>query len=191
MADNRGQRFRFRAVDNANWEDLVELFEGRGGPSYCWCMVWRPKPFGASKWPKDERKRMLRTQLHDLVTKGVPVGIIAYHEQTPVGWCSVAPRPTFRKLGGPEIGDEDEIRIWSITCFFVKRAYRGRGLFPGLLDAAVSTARARDARVIEAYPVDGDSPSYRFMGLVESFRNAGFVEVGRAGSRRYIMRLSV
>ena len=126
MAEKPGEWFRFRAVDKTNWEDLVELFEGRGGPSYCWCMVWRPKPVGASRLPKDERKRMLRTQLHDLVSKGVPVGIIAYHEQTPVGWCSVAPRPTFRTLGAPDIGDEDENRIWSITCFFVKKPYRGR-----------------------------------------------------------------
>ena len=191
MAEKPGQRFRFRAVDKTIWEDLVKLFEGRGGPSYCWCMVWRPKPVGASKWPKNERKRMLQTQLRNLVSNGVPVGIVAYHERTPVGWCSVAPRSTFKKIGGPEYGEEDENRVWSITCFFVKRAYRGRGLFSGLLEAAVSTARDQDARVIEAYPVDRDSPSYRFMGFVESFRNAGFVEVGRAGSRRYVMRLRV
>ena len=191
MAEVSGEQFRFRAVDNANWGDLVELFEGRGGPSYCWCMVWRPKPFGASKWSKDERKRMSRAQLRDRVFEGVPIGILAYHGQTPVGWCSVGPRSTFRTLGGPRADDEDETRIWSITCFFVKRAYRGRGLFPELLDAAVSTARARGARVIEAYPVDRDSPSYRFMGFVESFRNAGFVTVGRAGSRRHVMRLGM
>jgi hypothetical protein len=35
------------------------------------------------------------------------------------------------------------------------------------------------------------SPSYRFMGYVESFKAAGFEEVGRAGSRRHVLRLRV
>jgi len=47
------------------------------------------------------------------------------------------------------------------------------------------------ARVVEAYPVAPDSPSYRFMGFVPAFEKAGFREVGRAGSRRHVMRLEV
>jgi hypothetical protein len=41
---------------------------------------------------------------------------------------------------------------------------------------------------LEAYPVDPESPSYRFMGYVETFRAAGYREVGRAGSRRHVYR---
>jgi hypothetical protein len=60
-----------------------------------------------------------------------------------------------------------------------------------LLDAAVEHARERGAAVVEAYPVDPDSPSYRFMGFVETFDDAGFREVGRAGKRRHVMRLEL
>ena len=49
----------------------------------------------------------------------------------------------------------------------------------------------RGATVVEAYPVDNDSPSYRFMGRVSTFRKAGFKEVGRAGFRRNVMRIAV
>jgi hypothetical protein len=45
--------------------------------------------------------------------------------------------------------------------------------------------------VVEAYPVDADSPSYRFMGFVAPFEKAGFREVGRAGTRRHVMRRSL
>ena len=44
---------------------------------------------------------------------------------------------------------------------------------------------------VEAYPVDPDSPSFRFMGWVSVFKAAGFREVGRAGTRRHVMRLKV
>lgn len=48
-----------------------------------------------------------------------------------------------------------------------------------------------DSRVIEFHPVDPDSPSYRFVGFVRFFEAAGFREVGRAGSRRHVMRLDL
>jgi hypothetical protein len=40
------------------------------------------------------------------------------------------------------------------------------------------------AKMVEGYPVDQDSPSYRFMGFVPVFAEAGFQEVALAGSRR-------
>lgn len=58
-----------------------------------------------------------------------------------------------------------------------------------LIGAAVEHARTRGATVVEAYPVKPDSPSYRFMGFIPSFKTAGFREVGRAGTRRHVMRL--
>lgn len=50
-------------------------------------------------------------------------------------------------------------------------------------------ARRRKAQVVEAYPVDEDSPSYRSMGFVPAFERRGFVEAGQAGSRPHVMRL--
>ena len=81
--------------------------------------------------------------------------------------------------------------VWSLACFFLKRSVRGQGLGRQTLEAAVAHARAEGARVVEAYPVAPDSPSYRFMGFVPAFEKAGFREVGRAGSRRHVMRLEV
>ena len=40
-----------------------------------------------------------------------------------------------------------------------------------------------------AYPVNPNSPSYRFGGFVPFFEREGFREVGRLGSRRHVMRL--
>ncbi len=60
----------------------------------------------------------------------------------------------------------------------------------GIIQAA-EYARSRGASVVEAYPVDPDSPSYRFMGFVPVFEQAGFREVGRVGARRHVMQLGV
>jgi hypothetical protein len=45
--------------------------------------------------------------------------------------------------------------------------------------------------VLDAYPVDHKSPSYRFMGFVPAFERLGFETVGKAGSRRNVMRLEL
>jgi GNAT superfamily N-acetyltransferase len=173
---------RFRAVDASTWADFERLFEARGGPKYCWCMAWRTTPEEARRLDGPGRKKAMRKR----VQAGVPVGILAYHEDRPVAWCSIAPRSTYRPLGGPEEAPGEN--VWSLACFFVARPLRRLGLVGPLIREAEAYARRNGATILEDYPVDPESPSYRFMGYVDTFRAAGYREVGRAGSRRHVMR---
>lgn len=174
----------FREVTPARWLDLERLFESRGGPKYCWCMLWRPMRDESLRTHRSEKKESLR----EIVGRGVPIGILGYLDGEPVAWCSIAPRDTYRRLGGPT---HDEENVWSLACFFLKRQFRGQGLTRRLIKAAIAYARDRGATVVEAYPVDPDSPSYRFMGYVPTFESMGFREVGRVGIRRHVLRLPV
>jgi GNAT superfamily N-acetyltransferase len=122
------------------------------------------------------------------IQAGTPVGLLGYANEEPVAWCSVAPRSTYRPLVSSEASDKG---IWSIACFFVVRRLRGTGVMEQIIAAAVRLALAHGASVVEAYPVEPDSPSYRFMGFVPVFEKAGFAEVGREGKRRHVMQLKV
>ena len=175
----------FHEADSGRWDDLERLFESRGGPKYCWCMVWRSMPSGT----RGERGAK-KAALEQRVREGVPVGILGYLDGEPVAWCSIAPRETYRDGLYRPSGDEPD-GVWSLACFFVPRRLRGLGMARRLLGAAIEHARSRGASVVEAYPVDPDSPSYGFMGRVPLFESAGFQKVGRAGSRRHVMRLEV
>lgn len=177
----------FREVDADRWEDMVRLFEARGSPKSCWCMVWRATPAEAKRTDGNSRKAALRSRARH----GVPVGILGYCEGKPIAWCSIAPRSTYRRLGGPDDFAHDPDAVWSLACFFLSREFRGRGITEQLLQAAVACARRHGAKVIEAYPVDPESPSYRFMGFVGLFERAGFEKVGAAGKRRHVMRLQL
>ena len=90
----------------------------------------------------------------------------------------------------PSAADPDS-DIWSLVCFFVHREARGFGVAAQLLDAALAAATAAGAHTLEAYPVDPDSPSYRFMGRRPIFLDAGFHDIGPAGTRRHVMRRSL
>ncbi len=180
-------RLVFHEVGRERWADLERLFESRGGPKACWCMVWRATPPERRRTDGASRKAALRRR----VQAGVPVGLLGYLDGEPVAWCSIAPRPTYRPLGGPSLPGEAPERVWSLVCFFVPRRLRGQGIMKRLIEAAVAHARRKGATVVEAYPVDPASPSYRFMGFTAAFAAAGFREVGTAGIRRHVMRLEL
>jgi GNAT superfamily N-acetyltransferase len=173
----------FHEVDRGRWPDLARLFDSRGGPKSCWCMVWRATPQEAKRKDGASRKAALQKRVCD----GIPIGLIGYLHDEPVAWCSIAPRDTYRRLGGSD-DDGPAARIWSLACFFLRRELRGQAVTAQMIEAAVGHARERGATVVEAYPVTPDSPSYRFMGFVPAFERAGFHAVGTAGKRRHIMR---
>ena len=173
-----------RPVTKARWGDFEALFESKGAPSYCWCMPFRPIENRVDATNAD-RKRALK----GFVERRVPIGLLGYSDGEPVAWCSVAPRTSFVQLSKEQ--DDAEEGVWSVTCFFIRRTYRKQGLSGEMLDAAIAYVRKRGAKVLESYPVDPDSPSYRFMGFVELFRSRGFTKTGRVGTRRHVMRLAL
>jgi GNAT superfamily N-acetyltransferase len=132
----------FREVDRDSWSGFADLFEERGGPKSCWCMIWRASPAEAKNGASG------RSQIEGRVDAGAPVGILGYMGDKPVAWCSIAPRNTYRKLGGLSDQSKDE-RVWSLVCFFIKRDYRHQGLSSQLIDAAVCHAERGGATVVE------------------------------------------
>jgi hypothetical protein len=115
------QNVAFHEVDAARWDDLERLFESRGGPKSCWCMVWRA---GVKTAKGPDRKAAMRRN----VCEGIPIGLLGYSDGEPVAWCSIAPRTTYRNLGGPTSTSESPEEVWSLVCFFIRREFRGKGL---------------------------------------------------------------
>lgn len=171
--------FEFHPIDTENWSDFEALMESRGSPHNCWCTAWIAVEKKHKNADKSEKKTCMKRRIED----GIPVGLLAYASGTAVGWCAVAPRETYRALGG----DETKQNVWSVVCFFIKRDFRKQGLSRTLLEEAVKFASDHGAKYIEGYPVKKDSPSYRFMGFTPVFEKADFRFVKKAGSRRNVM----
>ena len=177
-----GADWTFRAVTPETWPDMAALFEGRGGPRDCWCMLWRKTAAGQTA-PRAVPAR--HAAIAELAQSGKPTGILGYDENQPVAWCSIAPRPSF----GPGLGKAPrEPGLWSLTCFFIRADHRKQSGFAALLAAAEAHARQQGATTLEAYPVDPDGPSYRFCGFLSSFEAAGFRLVTHLGQRRHVVR---
>ena len=177
-----------RPLTKDRWQDLTELFGRRGGAIVrrCWCMYYR-RP-GPTSGRGEENKKALK----ELVERGVAPGLIGYEDGRPVGWISLGPREDYPRLRrSPVMKPVDDEAVWSIVCFFVNPAARGRGVAEGLLDAAIRYARSRGIRLLEAYPVDKEErsdPASMFFGSKSMYDRVGFREVARRKETRPVVR---
>jgi GNAT superfamily N-acetyltransferase len=172
------------------WDDfqsfMVPRKPGAGG---CVCMAYR-----------DARLAMPGRIAHmRALCDGEPgPGVLAYVDGTVAGWCSIAPKSTYRALvNSRTIPHVDDADAWSAVCFVVRAGFRGRGLMHELLDGAVRHARAMGATVIEGYPVDAEGGRVDqvsgYVGTSGLFEAHGFTRVrptaGRRGGRpRWLVR---
>jgi GNAT superfamily N-acetyltransferase len=186
-----------RPVTPSRWADLEAFFGPSGAYSNCWCSFFRQpaKDYDAGCRDKGAANHEL---MRRLTAEGSVPGLLAYENNEPVGWVSVAPREQFvrvtsSRLTAPaEPTAPDEQRVWSVVCFWAPRAHRGKGIGDALLLAAVAHAYKKGAKIVEGYPVDtsakwvGHAGIYH--GTVGQFERAGFVEVRRPNDRRAVMR---
>jgi GNAT superfamily N-acetyltransferase len=134
--------------------------------------------------------------LQQLLQSGEIVGLLAYAQGQPVGWCAIAPRERYPVLERSHILKRvDAVVVWSVVCFFVRKAFRGKGVATVLLRAAVAYAGQHGARIVEGYPIEPKTPRtptvFVWTGLASAFRQAGFVGVLRRSDTRPTMRYVV
>jgi len=175
-----------RPVTADRWDDLERLFGPNGAYSNCWCTWWI---LPNREWEGTEPAAR-RALLRRLVAEGAEPGLLAYLEGEPAGWCAVGPRDRYARLMSPRsrtFHPLDDGPSWVISCFFIARPARRKGLSAALLRAAVDHAFSHGAERIEAYPIDpaaqNPNTANLFVGHLPTFLEAGFVEVARHGAR--------
>ena len=177
------------------WADFATLFGARGAYGGCWCMFFRLPRAAYREGCADQgagNKRAMRA----LVRRGSAPGLIAYDGDTPVGWCALAPREEYAGLVRSRIAKPiDDKPVWSVTCFYVARTHRRRGVTVALLAAAAKHVAALGGRILEGYPTEGTTGAWAdvtaFHGTVAAFAKAGFAEVARPSKTRAVMRRTV
>jgi GNAT superfamily N-acetyltransferase len=137
-----------------------------------------------------------RQAFKQIIDSGRIPGLLAYANGQPVGWCAIEPRQNYPVLErSRNLKRVDDKPVWSITCFFVAKAYRGQGLTVALIKAAVAYAGVQGAEIVEAYPVEPKSEEmpavFAWTGLASAFRQAGFEEILHRSETRPVMRYMI
>lgn len=174
------------------WEMFEQLFGSRGACAGCWCMWWKlpRKDFNSGQGELNQKS------MKSIVFSGQIAGLLASMDGIPAGWVAVEPREKYPVLARSRIlRPLDDIPVWSITCFFVAKKFRGQGLTIALLKAAIAYVEKNGGKVVEGYPVEPRAgkmaPAFVYTGLASAFKQAGFVEIERRSETRPIMRFMI
>ncbi|MCW6009272.1 GNAT family N-acetyltransferase [Micromonospora sp. CPCC 205371] len=193
-------RLRIVPANEASWDDLATIF-GSTDAGHCQCQRFKVVGWIWRDSTHEQRTEMLRVQ----TACGDPnaprtSGLVAYADGEPVGWVAVEPRTEYPKLRTSRVPwtgrheDKDDDGVWAVTCFVVRKGYRGRGLTYPLAQATIAFACERGARALEAYPMitePGREITWgeTHVGTRQVFEEAGFTQVSHPSKRRVVMRV--
>mgnify|MGYP003977957557 CR=1 FL=1 len=171
------------------WEDFKTLMGPKGGCGGCWCMLWRQTKTDFEKNTGDGNLNKMKT----LVAGNALPGLLAYSEEQPIGWISVAPRENYVRLEKSRVLKPlDDQPGWSVSCFMIDKSYRRQGIAAVMLKVACDFVQEQGGIIIEGYPIapkkDPYPAVYAWTGFESVFKRAGFSEVARRSETRPIMR---
>ena len=172
--------------------DLAELFESNNTTKGCWCMAFilpRSEYHRGGRGGNRERFEEMAQ------TADPPMGLLAYRDGRPVGWCALGPRTRYPPAISPRAKilndrnpDEDD-EVWLVPCFFVRVGERKHGTTSELLKAGVALAQTYGAKAIEGWPLTSRHPSADgYLGREDVFSACCFECVRRPSPRRAVMR---
>lgn len=186
--------FQVAPATSARFDDVATLLgPKKPGSSVCWCLSHRLDSATNRSLLGPARGAYVR----DLCSREVSPGVLAYEDDTVVGWAAVAPRRELPFARSRKIPHVDAVDVWSVWCIRIRPGHRGRGIADPLLCGAVEYAAARGAPAVEGYPVDnGDAKvdlTMAYVGTRSMFERAGFTKAAdttsvSGGFPRVIMR---
>jgi GNAT superfamily N-acetyltransferase len=155
-------------------------------------MTWRlsRKEFQTGKGDSN------RQAMYELVESGSSPGILAYADKEAIGWCALALREEYIALDRSRVlKPVDNQPVWSISCFFIRKDYRRKGLTVQLLHAAIDYVKQQGGTILEGYPIEPKKENvpgvFAWTGFLSAFEQAGFRECTRHSSTRPIMRYTI
>lgn len=182
--------FFARPLDVKSWPGFARLVEKHNGVwGGCWCIAFHPKA-GERRLTADVR----RADKEAFVREGRAHAALVYDGCDAIGWC---------QFGSPDelpgikherqyLLELNKLPDWRITCFFVDKDYRHRGVANFALEAALKQIAALGGGVVESYPedVEGRKTSSSFLhgGTVSMFERLGFQRGRGLGMHHCVMR---
>jgi GNAT superfamily N-acetyltransferase len=193
LGDAGGQvtDYTIRPLVPDTWDGFARLVERHNGVfGGCWCTYFHT--MSAEKERTYEANRALKCRLVD---QGRAHAALALHDDEVVAWCQYGapdelPNIYHRKQYEEEL---DVLPDYRITCIFVDKAFRRKGLSAVVLGGALDLIAAAGGGIVEGYPHDnaGAKKSVLYDGTRSLFERAGFEYVRSKGAGNCVMRRTV
>ena len=178
--------FSVKYLDPTTWADFALLVERHGGVwGGCWCLGFHPE--GAQKG--GHRRAAKETRVRDRSAHAS----LVYHGGLCIGWCQFGSPVELSRIKHGRVYHEGARRLpdWRITCFFVDKQYRGRGVSGVALSGALEEIARQGGGLVESYPEDPSdrsvSSSFLYNGSISIFERQGFSRVRQIGKNHWVV----
>jgi len=179
-------RYRVRPLTAATWDAFAELVERNNGVfGGCWCMGFHPErntepdPRGA----KEARVREGRAH----------AAVVFDEDGVARGWCQYGSPEELPSIKHRRVYEQQgQARPdWRITCFYVDKTHRRRGIARAALAGALDQIGEDGGGLVEAISevTAGREAHGRFLfsATVELFEEFGFHRVAQVGKHAWIV----
>lgn len=178
--------FTVRPLSTDTWPDFAALVERHHGVwGGCWCMEFHPegKERGAHRRGAKERR----------VQEGTAHAALVYDGATCVGWCQFGPAAELPRIKHLRVYNQGQGQApeWRITCFFVDKDFRGKGVASAALAGALQEIARLGGGMVESYPEDTAdrrvSGSFLYNSRLAMFEHQGFQRARRLGKNHWVV----
>ena len=181
--------FIVKPLDESTWPDFARLVEKHNGIwGGCWCIAFHQEGVGRTKSASQNR-----FEKECRVREGRAHAALVYDGSTAVGWCQFGPTDELPRIKHKRdyLNGLTELPDWRITCFFVDRDYRGKGIASIALEGALNEIARLGGGTVESYPedVEGRSVSASFLhnGTISILERHGFQQTRRLGKNHWVV----
>jgi hypothetical protein len=180
-------KYTVRALDESTWDAFAKLVEANGGVfGGCWCMGFHPEGVG-----KDTTYELNRQRKLERVRAGTTHAALVFDGDDCLGWVQFGPPaelPRIKSRAAYEKGVTTP-PDWRITCNFVGKGHRKKGVATAGLAGAVKLIAGLGGGVVEGYPEDGASvpAGFLFNGALSTYEALGFKRDRKIGKHRWVV----
>jgi GNAT superfamily N-acetyltransferase len=181
--------FITKPLDATTWSDFASLADDHDGVwAGCWCLNFHEEGRPHVRAPA-ERRTLKEARVRD----GRAHAALVFDNARCVGWCQFGPTEELPRIKHPKVYRDGlrELPDWRITCFFVGRTHRRRGVAGAALAAALQEIAQLGGGTVESYPEDTSdrkvSGSFLHNGTGAMFERHGFTRNRRLGKHRWVV----
>lgn len=178
--------YTVKPLNEGTWPDFAHLVERHNGVwGGCWCMAFHAEG--------SERGSDHRAQKEQRVREGRAHAALVFDGDLCVGWCQFGgpdelPRIKFGRVYREGAGDPPD---WRITCFFVDKNYRHKGVAAAALAGALAEIARLGGGTVESSPEDVDgrkvSNSFLYNATAAMFEQQGFTRTRQLGKNSWLV----
>jgi ribosomal protein S18 acetylase RimI-like enzyme len=187
--------FMVKPLEPSTWSDFAALVERHNGVwGGCWC-TWFHQTHAEKKQRQstenncDFKKR--------LVDEGKAHAALVFDGNVAVGWCQFGTPEELPNIYHRKEYEADLERLpdYRLTCFFVDKNYRRKGVAEVALRGALDLIAQAGGGVVEVYPHDTQgkkvSSSFLYNATRSLFERAGFRYERSKGTKNCVMSKTI